>query len=57
MSGYVSYGGWSEDNKNFTPSPPRRAPILNGRHAWLARGPLTQQRKREKEMGPYWKSR
>jgi hypothetical protein len=31
--------------------------ILNGRNAWLEGALLTQQRKREKEMGPYWESR
>jgi hypothetical protein len=37
-------------------SPPMSS-ILNGRNAWLEGALLTQQRKREKEMGPYWKSR
>ena len=31
--------------------------ILNGRNAWLEGAPLTQRRKREKEMGLYRKSR
>jgi hypothetical protein len=31
--------------------------MLNGRNAWLEGAPLTQQRKRKEEMGPYRKSR